>query len=475
MYHACIHILYETFSMTYDTYLDFFWVMHELSMIQATFTAKPLASLLLVALVLLLHAHCSDAATKVTNKDFPPSALTADSCYTATTCSLSNQGHGDGAYRVTTSSADSRWFFSQKNLFDKQTENNAGYLGQWSEGSYSTCTGSSCTYSGASYIVSTHKGEYVQLQLPLKIQLDRVSIYGSTALDYRVYGSNDGTSWHAGAISAVSVTDAGYGYSTTNLPSLTFTNPGGTGSGGAFNLKVGAALAETLKLLSVSVLHGGIGYTDGGASLTFTMTGCTVTGTPFAGTVASTKITGITFTAGAVTACSDAAVLTVGDSTSATEAGSSFALSILQTSTDDVGKILSVVVNSRGSGYAVGTSATLNTPSGGIAGSLAIETSAVEVQTAATYTTSGTTTVNHLTVSTSVSFKYFAIVVSKVTGSTLNMRELVLRGGYCPVNSYQDATGACVDCALGSAAVCSTHRVNVIRCLFELHYCWTRF
>jgi hypothetical protein len=190
--------------------------------------------------------------------------------------------------------------------------------------------------------------------------------------------------------------------------------------------------------------------------LVFSMAGCTTPGT-YTGTVVSTKITSVSIATPAL-GCPSTAVLSVTDSGSDTEAGATFALAMMTVATAadaNVGKIQSVVVTSRGTGYVAATSATLNTPASGIAGSLVIETSALEIQTAAQYSTTGTGTTytkNELTVSTLKPFKHYAIVVSKVTGSTLNMRELALVGAYCPANSYMDATGACVDCSTLTAA-----------------------
>ena len=104
---------------------------------------------------------------------------------------ISGQNYGNGVYNTWESTTyNSNW--SGYSAF--KTSN--GYYG--SRHQYSTTTG---LYNKSQYIVSDYKGDWVKIQLPIKIKLSKYGFKQRSTYvnrlpgEYKIYGSNDGINW----------------------------------------------------------------------------------------------------------------------------------------------------------------------------------------------------------------------------------------------------------------------------------------
>ena len=104
---------------------------------------------------------------------------------------ISGQNYGNGVYNTWESTTyNSNW--SGYSAF--KTSN--GYYG--SRYQYSTTTG---LYNKSQYIVSDYKGDWVKIQLPIKIKLSKYGFKQRSTYvnrlpgEYKIYGSNDGINW----------------------------------------------------------------------------------------------------------------------------------------------------------------------------------------------------------------------------------------------------------------------------------------
>lgn len=86
-------------------------------------------------------------------------------------------------------------FYSPSMIFNKNFNDNGAH---WLSGTYSSATGA---YAGTAFVVSGYTGEWIKLNMPVKIHLFSIRIYARSNFltrapsSYVFYGSHDGNTW----------------------------------------------------------------------------------------------------------------------------------------------------------------------------------------------------------------------------------------------------------------------------------------